>query len=336
MRSLNLAALMVVGVTFGLLLLFASGEVFFTKSLSDELPPCMEIGEPFHHRFRPNCAGELATPSGSVPFSVNEDGLRERPRAQIMLRPRRVLVAGDSFVEGWWVSGEQALSSQLSAALPPFYFINAGLRSTGPIMQAARLGSLLEVYRPELLLWVLNETDGLDDRFACSVMKDSRTPLAQFGAPEFGLHGWRKPIAELLGNTNTGQRVRKAAYLAEWERLVQSEAAGACGACRGVREFRRTAEAAKVPIFVVYLAKGFPDPGRHYAKGRPPKEELLDCLAKEKLSPYLAAVEGENYFWEGDFHLNPEGLSYLAASLTGPLAAQLKKVEAENVRKSSR
>jgi len=322
------AAILGFGFAFGLLLVFGIERFFFSRDYREELPPCLEIGEPYHHRFRANCTGELATPTGTVPFSVNDDGFRDLPRAQILKQRQRVLVAGDSFVEGWWVAADQALPSLLSAALPSKYFINAGLRSTGPVLQSARLKPLLEAYRPQLLLWVLNDTDGLDDRFACAVAKNG----GGFGAPEFAMQGWRKGIAELLGNTSAGDRVRRAAYLEEWQRLVDSPAAAGCDACRGVRDFQRLAKAAGVKMFVVYLAKGFPDPGRNYAQARPPRQELLECLAKEGLTPYLAAVEGENYYWEGDFHLNPEGL----ASLAGALAAQLKEREASGAGKTSR
>lgn len=151
-----------------------------------------------------------------------------------------------------------------------------------------------------------------------------------FSAPEFSPRGWRKSISRLLGANSTGDRVRRAAYLNEWQRLVEGHEAAACDACRGVREFLRLAKAAGVPIFVVYLAKGFPDPGKNYAEGRPPREQLLGCLAEAGLSPYLASVEGENFFWEGDFHLNPEGL----ASLAGSLSAQLKEREGSRCAKN--
>jgi hypothetical protein len=293
------------------------------------LPPCFEVGAPFHHRFRAGCAGMEETPEGPVPFSVNEDGLRDAPRAQLLQHPRRVLVLGDSSVEGWWVAGEQALPAMLGARIPKAYFVNAGLRSTGPLMQAARLASLLPKYKPTGVLWVLNGTDGADDRLACALLKDPGAPAErqELGVDDFAYDGGA--AGRLLEGTPLGDRLRRAAYEREWKKLVSGPGAARCAPCAGVREFARIARAARVPVLAAYLP-GNPFGGRSIYEDVPsPRESLTECLRAEGiglLTPVLGGgsdTETRALFWEDDFHLDAAGLAAASELLEPPTRSWL-------------
>jgi hypothetical protein len=305
--------LSVLGGAFCGWMLFLAVENITQENPLEEIPPCFELGEPFHHRFRPNCVGLLRTPRGEVQLSVNEDGLREIARPHVLKQPKRILVMGDSFVEGWWAAQDEGISSLLGQRFPAYYFINAGLRSTGPVMQASRLREAVGRYEPSAVIWLLNDTDPLDDRFACAIADGK----GGFGIPELELEGWRKSAVALLelGPAASARRLRRRFYQEKWQSLALGESGGACEPCRGVKELVRAA--AGLPIFVLYLPIYSGLPMRQYASGHPAKQQIFSCLEEAGLKAEMALPEGlsreeiERYTWEKDFHLNPEGMAYL-------------------------
>lgn len=324
MRAARGALALLLGLAFGWGLVKGAGAVLFETDPRALLPPCFEVGSPYHHRFRPSCSGKLATPAGPVQIETNEDGLREAPRRHVLAHPLRVAVLGDSFVEGWWASNEQALSSLLTRELPAAYFLNAGLRSTGPRLQASRLSEVLRAYRPAGVLWLLNDTDALDDRYACAAAIDPAAPAEklELGTPEFRIDGWREKAVALLGESVPGARLRRRFYERNWRGLLGDESARRCG-CRGVEEVKRVAREAGVPLLVFYLTSEAIRPLAQYVSAEPLREELQACLARAGI-PFrpagppasMSPAEVEKYFlWDGDFHFNPEGTAMLAAQL---------------------
>jgi hypothetical protein len=296
-----------------------------------EVPPCFEVGAPFHHRFRPNCVGEMKTPRGLKRISVNEDGLRELPRSQVLEAGRGVLVMGDSFVEGWWASQDEALNSRLAEKFPGTYFINGGLRSTGPVMQAEKLRALLPRYRPRGVIWLVNDTDSLDDRFTCAIA-EKPGPGAALGAPEFELSAWQKTAASLLGDSSAGHRLRLHYYQQKWRELATSSSAGLCDSCRGIKEFKRVADAAGLPVLAFYLHSREGLPMAHYEAGSDLRAELKTCMEKAGVAVRPAGLLGmpeqdiKRYVWEGDFHLNPEGTVMLAEQISPAVEHWLKEI----------
>lgn len=318
------ALALILGCVFGWGLVAGAGSILLETDPRAILPPCFEVGSPYHHRFRPGCTGKLATPAGPVQIEINEDGLREAPRRHVLAHPLRVAVLGDSFVEGWWASNEQALGSLLTRELPGAYFINAGLRSTGPRLQATRLSEVLRAYRPAGVLWLLNDTDALDDRFACAAALDPAAPAEklELGTPEFRIDGWRAKAVALLGESAPGARLRRRFYEQNWRGLVEGESARRCG-CRGVEEVKRVAARAGVPLLAFYITSEAIRPLAHYAGAEALREELRACLTRAEI-PFQPAgppasvspAEVEKYYlWDNDFHFNPEGTAMLAARL---------------------
>lgn len=283
-----------------------------------EPPPCFEVGSSYHHRFRANCAETLNTPKGPVPFVTNEDRLRDRPRAEILAAPSRVLLAGDSVVEGWWLGEEDTLSQRLSSAFPSRRFVNAGLRSTGPLFQASRLPTLLAAYRPRALVYLLNENDQLDDRLACALAESTAGAPAQwrYRTADFDLPAWATWM-----KGSPGQALRQELYRRRWRDLVNGAAGNACDPCAGLSELQRIAGEAKVPLRVArleyrnYLGGGpyFAEPG-----ARAVQAECLRALGIRAATlnfGWTNEAERERLFWPGDSHPNPAGMAHLAGLL---------------------
>ncbi len=315
-RILGAIVFVASGAAVGWLVARALEPLVHESDLRFQPPPCFEIGEPYHHRYRARCTEMMDTPRGPVSFTVNEDGLRELPRAAILRDSHRVLLLGDSYVEGWWAPEGTDLSAQLGARIPGEHFINGGLRSSGPIMQAVRLAALLPVYRPERVLWFLNDTDGADDRLACALLREPTAPAEKmaFSTEDFILAGFRAKLAALFDGTPLAHRIRAAAYASTWRELQRSAKAERCGACRGVSEVARVAREAGVPLLAVYLPAAPGGLRAVYAGEASPKAGIEKCLkeAGVREAPLaldgLSAAEQESLFWENDFHLNPEGL----------------------------
>lgn len=324
------AAGVILGLACGLLLVMAKSGVF-SHDIRYEIPPCFEVGSPFHHRYRENCQGKMKTPRGEAEVRTNEDGLREQPREAALKEPSRVLVIGDSFVEGWWMSREEGISAELTRRFPGTYFVNGGLRSTGPMLQAESLSRRLELYRPKGILWFLNDTDGADDRLACAVLEDPAAPAGsrRFGINEFLLDGWRERAVGLLGDTAPGRWLRRVFYQRRWKELVHGERGGRCGACRGVEEFKAAADRAGVPVLAVFTNTDTGLLTGHYAGEKQSRQELNACLARHGVRTFTADTQSftpelkERLIWPNDFHLNPEGVQWFAAQLSGELQSWL-------------
>jgi hypothetical protein len=325
----------ILGLACGLLLVMAKNGVF-SHDIRYEIPPCFEVGSPFHHRYRENCHGKMRTPRGEVQVSTNEDGLRELARQETLREPSRVLVVGDSFVEGWWMSREQGISAELSRLFPGTYFVNGGLRSTGPMLQAESLGPRLEAYRPKGILWFLNDTDGADDRLACAVLEnpDASPGARRFGIDEFLLDGWRAQLVSLLGDSAPSRWLRRVFYQRRWKALVHGEGGKRCGACKGVEEFKAAADRAGVPVLAVFTNTDTGLLTGHYEGEEQSREEIMACLARHGVSTVTANTESmsselrERYLWPADFHLNPEGVQWFAGQIGSDLSAWLAALAA--------
>ncbi len=313
-----IASIASAGALCGFLLTLLVNGFFQFGDLRHEVPTCFEMGSPFHHRFRPDCKGSLVSPRGVIELKTNEDGLRDAPRAEIQAAQSRVLLVGDSFVEGWWATSAQTMSAALGRRLPKHRFINGGLRSTGPTLQVRRLAEQLRIYKPRAIIWLLNDTDTLDEKLACAVARNPAAPIQEreFDTPEIQFSSWKKKISELSGDSSFGRRVKLYFYEQRWNELVNSAAAVKCDACAGIREMKNLAEAEGIPFLTFYLAVDNPALSGHYANGATMRGQSFDCLEKAGVPVHrvdftnLGAKDLERIFWKGDFHLSPEGMDY--------------------------
>ena len=299
----------------------------FADSYRWELPPCFEVGAPFHHRFQPSCQGPMNTPQGPVSLFTNEDSLRDAPRAEILEKPNRVLLLGDSNVEGWWLSPAQTLGALLSAEFPETYFINGGLRSTGPLFQAQYFDRLLDTYEPRSVILLMNDTDTSDDKLACALAEDiNLSPEAwKYSLDDFELGPWEGRLVGTLGNTEAGRRLKTHYYRERWAKFVASERGQRCETCLGLKEMNRLAKKRGVPLRVIYFKMREEKMASHYPLDASALERYLRCFEELKIPFFvldnnrLSAEEVERYFWPNDFHRNPEGMAYFVAQITPAL-----------------
>lgn len=295
----------------------------FSQDFRWDLPPCFEAGAPFHHRFRPNCREFVRTPQGRVEFQTNEDGLRDLPKELLLSLPNRVLLLGDSFVEGWWLREDQAINTRLRELDPKKYFINAGLRGSGPLFQARRLGPLLESYKPKEVVAVLDDTDIFDDRLACAVAtsKEGDPRDWSFAAPEFEAPGWQSFLLDRVAGWRMEPRLREYFYGRRLAKLIDSSSAGTCDPCRGLESLRDTAAAAHVKFRALLLDLGRRGPEEATEGPQGTSEALQACLRNLRI-PFFALrfdeftkAEEDKYLWGAGPYLNPLGVQYWAARI---------------------
>ncbi len=108
--------------------------------------------------------------------AINEMGLRED---DLPLEPpagqKRVVVVGDSFVEGVGVQAEdrftEVLEAMLSTPQAPVEMVNAGLKGTGPLHHGRIFSKLGLKYQPQALLICIYAND-IDDTSATATVAD--------------------------------------------------------------------------------------------------------------------------------------------------------------------
>jgi lysophospholipase L1-like esterase len=158
-------------------------------------PPFVDIQEPgaplerliefdpiLQTRYRPNTTTKVHSQYGEfdVRYHTNELGLRERPLHDLPTG-HRVLVLGNSFVEGWGVEVEDSFvrvaERQINTDIPssPTALINAGMSGYG-VAQSYLLGrELLARVRPDAIVLVYASTMvQADHRYLALADLDSR------------------------------------------------------------------------------------------------------------------------------------------------------------------
>jgi hypothetical protein len=103
----------------------------------------------YHHGFVPNSAGSELFGPYLTPYFVNSLGMRDAEiRAVSPERPPggRVLLLGDSYIDGVGVEFSQTVAGQVKAILaaPGMEILNGGVASYSPTLMAARLKSWVE------------------------------------------------------------------------------------------------------------------------------------------------------------------------------------------------
>ncbi|MFP6619059.1 MAG: hypothetical protein VB877_06930 [Pirellulaceae bacterium] len=101
---------------------------------------------------------------------TNNDGLRSQyDRTQFQALGTRIACLGDSFTFGSWVQDDEAFPSQLEQRLrkklgrQDVGVLNAGIMSYSPLLQEKMLQRVVQHYKPQLVLLMLDCTDIGDD-----------------------------------------------------------------------------------------------------------------------------------------------------------------------------
>ena len=288
---------------------------------------CLQWGNPYlHHIYLPNCKSYIHTKLGvTVEYSFNEDGLRDRPRAEFAGGSFQVY--GDSVVKGLFAPAHHTLPAELERRLSPelgYPFLNTGLRGSSPITQSNRFDMVQEYYPLKGVLVFLNGTDPEDEIFFHSqaVRNDAEGVPTELTTGE--LTDWRYDIVTSLHRTFPTSIL--AMYLIEklrmreWRELVQPIPRNEANICGGIYRFARHIDATKVPyafIFLPHWKKGMD----LYFNNRPggyveaEYQLMIDCAKKTKakvidLTPLVPELK-EEYFFGDYLHYRYVGVQWL-------------------------
>lgn len=163
--------------------------------------PCLRASKELHHEYTPGCFARFAWPEQSIEYRFNEDGLRDRPRAEF--RNGAVLVLGDSFVKGLGLPEEDTLSRVLErkvASREELRFLNGGIRATGPVLQSLHAARALISYPVRGVVWVIGPGEAIDDvftRLSTDRLGPQGIPVS-FVPSERPLDGWGELSRRIL------------------------------------------------------------------------------------------------------------------------------------------
>lgn len=163
-RRLALALLVLLGLAGGLVVAELGARVY--ESVRRPRKDSLGIEDPVrHHRWKPSARGRVR----GIEYETNSLGLRDREYA--VPKPAgafRILMLGDSFVEGWTLPLEGVVAKRLEQSLAfrcrsPYEVINAGNASYSPILEYLLLAQIGPHLRPDLVLLSFDMTDVHDD-----------------------------------------------------------------------------------------------------------------------------------------------------------------------------
>jgi hypothetical protein len=326
---------------FSLLFLIAGAAIWETalrlmpKADETRLMECLRLGGQEHHYFLRNCETTVETPTGSVSYSLNEDGFRADSRS--FYASGAVALLGDSKVEGWWLNREETVGAQLRqrGALGGLPDLNLGIRFSGPTIQRLRLERALEEYPLRAVIWFLNGTDSADERLAHSlaIRKD------EFGAPlELSLDDavppfWLEKLQAMTGNRSALLRwLQMKLYDREVIRRVLSTPPEAEVVCSSLHSGFRTLQERGIPVLAVLLPLG-PNidryPYMNFVSQEDPSDQILGCLTAAAVP--IVDLRGRldmspSLYWSIHRNMTPEGVRHLADVLAPELSDKLMKL----------
>lgn len=144
-----------------------------------------------HHSFQPNTHDVARSPESESRYDINSVGLRDREYS--LDKPQnsfRVLMVGDSYIEGQGVRVEETVSKILERSLgekvkdKKIEVINAGILSYSPLLEYLYLKHRGLKLNPDLVILNFDESDIIDDLiYESELIKDSQGLPAGFPKP---------------------------------------------------------------------------------------------------------------------------------------------------------
>lgn len=262
--------------------------------------PCANFIAPFQLGNKKNCAGEMISPRGRISFYSNEDGLRDLARDDILKNSQKIMVLGDSLVEGGWLKSEETIPHQLQEKIPGKYFINAGLRERGPLWQVPFLKSILPIYQPQDILWFIDALSAESDQVACQVLGDP-TKSKDLFERDMSRGAWLGERLATKLRAKSYEKSRKAMAYAEGESL-------SCH-CAGIRQMKDFAHKNGLSVFPVAVVR---DKDSYLKK----IQLCLDDWGRG-MRPFLILdlSNRPEFFYAGSDQLNPLGAQELAREI---------------------
>lgn len=317
------AAVALLAVPFAAIALL-TGELYLRAKGRELTPPfesCFAADADFHYVYRPLCR--------STSYGFNEDGFRDRLRAEFSKAPGTIAVLGDSVTEGFFLSAENTIPRQLEALLSNsggFKFLNAGIRFTSPTLQFWQLQKKVEPhYLLRAVLLLLNGTDANDERLfqAVALSRDERglpNKFLWFGSYSrlsswiVELSQWGKGRSELI-NTVTRYAIFRI-YLDK----VKSVPPTPESLCPGIRRFAEELRDKNVPLLIAFTP--------HYREGYEgnwvgdtyhPEDLATMIKCAKETGAAIADLSSEEprpeWFFPDKLHYTPAGTSWVAGKL---------------------
>ncbi|MDO8487513.1 MAG: hypothetical protein Q7S45_04415 [Candidatus Curtissbacteria bacterium] len=149
----------------------------FEKKIYD-LSPCQSLDENFHHVMVQNSICRSKTDEWDIIYKINGVGLRgDDISSKKPADTFRVLVLGDSFVQGYGVEFENSFPKILEKELNSQDFskkvevTGAGVLGYSPLLEYLYLKEKGLAFNPDLVILAFNQTDFWDDRQRFSELK---------------------------------------------------------------------------------------------------------------------------------------------------------------------
>ena len=158
---------MLTGIIVGFLILEASLRIFEKKTY--DLSVCVSLDKNFHHVMIPNKTCRFKTDEWDVIYKINSLGLRDNEILPKKEDEFRILLLGDSFVQGHGVEAEKTFGKVLEQKLNKkqdgkYQVINAGVFGYSPLLEYLYLKERGLDLKPDLIILGFDLTDFWEDR----------------------------------------------------------------------------------------------------------------------------------------------------------------------------
>ena len=292
-------------------------------NLAFKIPDCIEYGDGYHHRFRPNCESHIVLHGRNIGYSINAVGMRERDLT-LLSQKERVLVLGDSFVEGWGLFTSEMLTSKLEAMEPSKYFLNGAIRSSGPVYTAQRLSMLLPLVKPKRVIFIANENDLQDDLLFSGLEENGgiQLPFAFTRRDYQSAQPYHDFFLRLgsFGASNFFRWLEYSLYKISFRKIIEDSRSRKPDPCNGLRLMEKLLRENGMPSLQVVLVPSGPetslDAGIHKREFKVMEHCFQGAL---DIRDFLRAKP--EYFFEHDDHPNPEGIEKVAKLINAWLKA---------------
>lgn len=151
------------------LAIFALEIILRVTSHNYNLDPCQSLDDNFHHVMIPNTTCQSKTAEWDILYKINSLGLRDEEVGNKKTGEFRILLLGDSFVQGYGVNIENSFPKLLEKKLnenghEKFKVINAGVIGYSPLIEYLYLAKMGLEFKPDMVILAFSLTDFWEDR----------------------------------------------------------------------------------------------------------------------------------------------------------------------------
>lgn len=309
----------------GLIASELSVRIVLGRQIVPHIQPCIVPDEFTHHRYRAHCSFTFETDYGPVTYQFNAHGLRDKERSAFPSGKKLVAVLGDSIVKGLFLQPLDSLSARLEEMMHgEAAFLNAGIRFTGAVTQAAIFErSVLPNYPVSGVIWVLNDGDPIDERFARAqaIATDENGMPIRFPAiaspPQ---KDFFNALVALAPYSSAMQILARTWKFQKYRERLQDVPPSEALLCEGIRKLSSLLKKEKIPLLVVFsphLKEGV----RWNWMGEPfapaDTDVMVGCARKAGagILDLRASPPARELYFEDHMHFRPKGIEWLSEAI---------------------